>query len=186
MSLADELLADLEENDEEVEEEIERKIEIKEEPEDVEMDDEEIILDEKPMDIDLSVSSIRHLCKLRDSQRLSHVLSQIEVFRKTKRKTSEMIGSVESDPEYQLIVEANNVAVDIDNEISIIHKYTKDKYQKRFPELDSLIMGEMDYIRSVRELGNDLDQAKNNEKLQEILTQATIMIVSVTASTTQG
>lgn len=47
-------------------------------------------------------------------------------------------------------------------------------------------MVEMDYVRSVKELGNDLDQAKNNERLQEILTQATIMIVSVTASTTQG
>lgn len=39
---------------------------------------------------------------------------------------------------------------------------------------------------AVKELGNDLEQIKNNEKLQQILTQATIMIVSVTASTTQG
>ena len=70
--------------------------------------------------------------------------------------------------------------------LAIIHKFTKDKYQKRFPELDSLIVGEMEYLLAVRELGNELDQVKNNEKLQAILTQATIMIVSVTASTTQG
>ncbi len=38
----------------------------------------------------------------------------------------------------------------------------------------------------MKELGNDLDQVKNNELLQQILTQATIMIVSVTASTSQG
>lgn len=68
----------------------------------------------------------------------------------------------------------------------MIHKFTKSKYQKRFPELDSLIVGEMEYLNAVKELGNDLDEAKNNEKLQQILTQATIMIVSVTASTTQG
>lgn len=67
-----------------------------------------------------------------------------------------------------------------------IHKFTKQKYQKRFPELDSLIVGEMEYLCAVKELGNDLEQIKNNEKLQQILTQATIMIVSVTASTTQG
>lgn len=67
-----------------------------------------------------------------------------------------------------------------------IHKFTKEKYQKRFPELDSLIIPEMDYIRTVKELRNDLDSAKNNDLLQQILTQATIMIVSVTASTTQG
>lgn len=69
---------------------------------------------------------------------------------------------------------------------AVIHKFTKNKYQKRFPELDSLIVGEMEYLNAVKELGNDLDEAKNNEKLQQILTQATIMIVSVTASTTQG
>lgn len=69
---------------------------------------------------------------------------------------------------------------------AIIHKFTKNKYQKRFPELDSLIVGEMEYLMAVKELGNDLEQIKNNEKLQQILTQATIMIVSVTASTTQG
>lgn len=69
---------------------------------------------------------------------------------------------------------------------AIIHKFTKNKYQKRFPELDSLIVGEMEYLMAVKELGNDLEQIKNNEQLQQILTQATIMIVSVTASTTQG
>lgn len=72
------------------------------------------------------------------------------------------------------------------NILAIIHKFTKEKYQKRFPELDSLIVGEIDYLLAVRELGNDLDQAKNNETLSKTLTQATIMIVSVTASTTQG
>lgn len=44
----------------------------------------------------------------------------------------------------------------------------------------------MEYLNAVKELGNDLEQIKNNERLSQILTQATIMIVSVTASTTQG
>jgi len=37
-----------------------------------------------------------------------------------------------------------------------------------------------------QELGNNIDRSKNNEVLQQILTPATIMVVSVTASTTQG
>lgn len=138
------------------------------------------------MEVDLKVDSVRDLCKLRDSVRLITILNDIEKYVNKPRSTAEMIGNLESDPEYQLIVEANNIAVEIDNEISLIHKFTKDKYQKRFPELTELVMGEIDYIKAVKELGNDLDQAKNNEKLQQILTQATIMIVSVTASTTQG
>jgi len=39
---------------------------------------------------------------------------------------------------------------------------------------------------SSKELGNNLEKCKNNETLQQILTNATIMVVSVTASTTQG
>lgn len=150
-----------------------------------EPEDEEMEFEEK-MEVDLKVDSVRDLCKLRDSARLKHVLDEIEKYINKPRKASEMIGNLESDPEYQLIVEANNIAVDVDAEISLIHKFVKEKYQKRFPELDSLVMNEMDYIGAVKELGNDLDQAKNNESLQQILTQATIMIVSVTASTTQG
>ncbi|KOB78931.1 U4/U6 small nuclear ribonucleoprotein Prp31 [Operophtera brumata] len=75
---------------------------------------------------------------------------------------------------------------EIDTHNPIIHRFVRDKYQKRFPELDSLIVTPLEYIWSVKELGNDLDRAKNNEKLQSFITQATIMIVSVTASTTQG
>ena len=161
------------------------------------------------------MSSIRSLCKLHDSERLQRILKQIDEYTSKPRTSNEIIGNVESDPEYQLIVEVNTIAVEIDNEIcklsklirfheplsikvdynlnvifsfhsAIIHKFTKNKYQKRFPELDSLIVGEMEYLMAVKELGNDLEQIKNNEKLQQILTQATIMIVSVTASTTQG
>lgn len=44
-------------------------------------------------------------------------MSQIEEHIKVPRKSTDIVGPVESDPEYQLIVEANNMAVDIDNEI---------------------------------------------------------------------
>lgn len=102
----------------------------------------------------------------------------------------------------------------------IIHKFIRDNYSKRFPELESLVPNALDYIRTVKvpgggllglpspppqprgshltpspffgvspplqELGNSLDKCKNNENVQQILTNATIMVVSVTASTTQG
>lgn len=35
------------------------------------------------------------------------------------------MGPIEEDPEYKIIVTANNLSVDIDNEILIIHKVTK-------------------------------------------------------------
>jgi len=133
----------------------------------------------------LKLSSVRQVCKLRDSEQLARVMKQIEETTKS-RASDDLVGPVESDPEYKLIVEANTLAVEIDNEISTIHKFTKDKYNKRFPELESLVPTPLEYLKTLKELGNDLDKAKNNEVLPTFLTQATIMVVSVTASTTQG
>ena len=42
---------------------------------------------------------------------------EIDKYSKLPRKSADIIGPVESDPEYQLIVEANNIAADIDDEI---------------------------------------------------------------------
>ncbi|XP_055382548.1 U4/U6 small nuclear ribonucleoprotein Prp31 [Condylostylus longicornis] len=177
MSLADELIADLEEDDgDDLQDLLKSTQKFQVNSTEFETN--------TPLP-DTNTFSIRNLCKLRDSERLQSILNMIEGATNPENLVN-MIGNLESDPEYQLIVEANYLAADIDNEISIIHKFTKEKYQKRFPELDSLIIGEMEYLSAVKELGNDLDQIKNNEKLQQILTQATIMIVSVTASTTQG
>ncbi|XP_011311945.1 U4/U6 small nuclear ribonucleoprotein Prp31 [Fopius arisanus] len=174
MSLADELLADLEENDD--------AEDFMEEPE-AEFIPPSII---QPMEQDIKVTSIRELAKLRDSPELQKIMSNIERYSKVARNSKDIIGPVESDAEYQLIVEANNMAVGIDDEITTVHRFVRDKYSKRFPELESLVVGPLDYVMTVRELGNDLDRAKNNEILQKFLTQATIMVVSVTASTTQG
>lgn len=66
------------------------------------------------------MSTVRELAKLRDSEQLQKVIIEIEKHSKIPRKSTDIIGPVESDPEYQLIVEANNMAVDIDNEIGIL------------------------------------------------------------------
>lgn len=44
----------------------------------------------------------------------------------------------------------------------------------------------IEYITTVKELGNEISKAKYSAVLQQNLTQATIMVLSVTASTTQG
>ncbi|KAG7250208.1 hypothetical protein CRUP_025412, partial [Coryphaenoides rupestris] len=189
MSLADELLADLEEAGEEGEDDLYGGTE------DGDSDGDEGpgggraegMLDSIPeeMEVDYSgTESVTSIAKLRNSKQFSEITDKIKIYVGKQRKNSE--GPVESDPEYRLIVAANNLTVEIDNELNIIHKFTRDKYSKRFPELESLVPTSLDYIRTVKELGNNLDKCKNNENLQQILTNATIMVVSVTASTTQG
>ena len=76
--------------------------------------------------------------------------------------------------------------MEIDNDVSAIHKYVRDLYAKRFPELESLVVNPLEYITTVKELGNEISRAKHSTVLQQTLTQATIMVLSVTASTTQG
>ncbi|MCL4152701.1 UNVERIFIED_CONTAM: hypothetical protein GTU68_012796 [Idotea baltica] len=139
-----------------------------------------------PVDSKAKLISVRQVAKLWDSPKLIEIKNQIENFASTHRTAEDLKVPVESDPEYKLIVEANNVFVDIDNEIGIIHKFVKEKYAKRFPELESLVVDPLEYLNAVKELGNDVDKVKYSEALSQILTQATIMVVSVTASTTQG
>ncbi|XP_014661594.1 PREDICTED: U4/U6 small nuclear ribonucleoprotein Prp31-like [Priapulus caudatus] len=168
MSLADELLADLEEagHDEEVKNEVEDVSDIS-------------------MQVDTSGDSVHGIAKLMSSGQLTETINAMKMYMNAGEARL-VSGPVEADPEYRVIVQANNLTVEIDNEINIIHKFVRDKYSKRFPELESLVTAPLDYILTVKALGNNLDAAKNNEKLLEILTSATIMVVSVTASTTQG
>lgn len=67
--------------------------------------------------VDFKNVKIRDLAKLRDSKRLLDIMQQIDVFQSRLRSTEDVLGPVESDPEYLLIVEANNLIVEIDDEI---------------------------------------------------------------------
>ncbi|XP_069598645.1 U4/U6 small nuclear ribonucleoprotein Prp31 [Ranitomeya imitator] len=175
MSLADELLADLEEAADEEEDNL------------IDEDDLDTIEEvQEEMQVDVNAESVKSIAKLWDSRQFSDILDKIDEYVKRQPKASEVMGPVEAAPEYKVIVDANNLTVEIENELNIIHKFIRDKYSKRFPELESLVPNALDYIRTVKELGNNLDKCKNNENLQQILTNATIMVVSVTASTTQG
>ena len=74
-----------------------------------------------------------------------------------------------ANPEYNLIVTANNLSVELENEIMVVHKvcslfcniyssdfikYIRDHYSVKFPELETLVVDPNMYIRSVRALAN--------------------------------
>ena len=185
MSLADELLADLEADEDEENDEL---------PDngnnhDVPVNSEFSAGDTVPMEQEPEDYSLRDVAKLYRSSRLNDVIERIDYFSSNDRKkgSEDMQGPVEADPEYLLIVEANNLAAQIDDEIGNIHKFAKDKYSKRFPELETLVVQPLNYLMTARELGNTgLVNVQANKNLESFLNQATIMVVSVTASTTQG
>lgn len=93
------------------------------------------------------------------------------------------------DDTYALLVECNALAVDIDAEVEKIASFLRLCYRSRFPELESLVPHPLDYARVVRALGCEAeleDAVASKGCLDGILPQATIMVVSVTASTTAG
>lgn len=177
MSLADELLADLEDDDDEGI--AEANYETEGSTMEVDRPNDGLGSDAKTIN-----GSVRNVAKLTDSDRLQNVLKEMEEFLQNPRTRESVIGPVEMDPEYKLIVEANNLIVEIESEINIIHKYCTDHYSKRFPELESLVPSALDYINTAQALGNDLEASKIDGL--DFLPSATKMVVSVTASTTQG
>lgn len=54
---------------------------------------------------------------MRDSPLLKDIIEQVQAYSKKMRISDDIKGPVEADPEYQLIVQANNLAVDMDTEM---------------------------------------------------------------------
>jgi U4/U6 small nuclear ribonucleoprotein PRP31 len=52
-------------------------------------------------------------------------------------------------------VESNVLMVEIDNEVHAVHKFVRDHYASKFPELEQLVPAPLDYMRVVRLIGNE-------------------------------
>ncbi|CAO1614738.1 unnamed protein product [Parajaminaea phylloscopi] len=149
--------------------------------------------DVQQMDL-ASVESVSSISSLLSSSKVRDIVRRIDDF-EGKAKASgtsaaqmQIEGTLEHSEEYQLIVKANNVAVEVDNEILLVHKFIRDRYSPRFPELESLIMDPWEYVQAVEALGNtdDLTKPESGGSLESILPHGTVVVISMTASTTEG
>lgn len=84
----------------------------------------------------------------------------------------------------RLLVECNKLAVEIDSEIEIVYNFLRDQYRSKFPELESLVHAPLEYAAVVKAIGNNMDVTQVD--LDSILPAATVMVVTVTATTTSG
>ena len=170
-TLADDFLADLEELDSGDEEENEED----DDPDAMDEDLEGLVKD----------ATVKGVAKLMASEAFTSVVAEMQQFTDAdEANTREIVGPLEEDDEYKLIVRMNELSTDIDNEIMLIHKFVRDLYATKFPELENLIGNPVDYAKVVKEIGNEMDLTMVN--LDEVLPSATIMVVSVTGSTTPG
>ncbi|EIM88125.1 Nop domain-containing protein [Stereum hirsutum FP-91666 SS1] len=130
------------------------------------------------------VEDVKEVAKLEGSKRMNDILKEIEKYQANPSSMDTISLPIHSNPEYNLIVQANNLSVDVDNEILVVHKFIRDHYAPKFPELEQLVADPAMYIRSVRVLANHEDPTK--VELQGVLPPAIIMSVLVTATTTSG
>lgn len=56
----------------------------------------------------------------------------------------------------QLIVKSNKLISEITDEITIIHKFVKDRYSERFSGLETAVINPIDYLQVIQRIGNDL------------------------------
>ncbi|KAI9840013.1 MAG: hypothetical protein M1819_000205 [Sarea resinae] len=128
---------------------------------------------------------------------LKPVLEKIEHYQSLppEKKTSNT-GSIEENPEYRLLTQSNSLSTTIDAEILLVHKFIRDHYSIRFPELETLITNPLDYAKAVAIIRNGpMDDIRSvasstdnmlGMTLRSVLDGPTLMVVTVEATTTRG
>ncbi|KAH8988625.1 Nop domain-containing protein [Lactarius akahatsu] len=129
------------------------------------------------------VDDVRTVARLEGSRRMAEILGEIEKYQANPSSGEAMSLPVHSNPEYNVIVQANNLSVDVDNEILVVHKFIRDHYSPKFPELERLITDPNMYVKAVRKLANDEDPTRAD--LKEI-PPAVVMSVLMAATTSTG
>lgn len=106
------------------------------------------VLDEVPLD-QIELDKIQDLAKSSQlSIKLEPIIQQIDIY---------MDKLISKKDESDFLLSVNDLAVEITNEIEIIHNYIKLHYGKRFLELESLIPNPIEYSKVVKILGNSLE-----------------------------
>jgi len=129
---------------------------------------------------------------------LAPTLQKIAHYRAKSESETSVIGNIEDHPEYSLLTQSNSLSTMIDGEVALVHKFIRDHYSARFPELERLVTTPLEYAKVVSIIGNgpmdsesikSLQTSTNNPLgvgLKAVLDGPSLMIVTVEATTSKG
>lgn len=129
---------------------------------------------------------------------LPRTLQKIAHYRSQTATQHTNIGNIEDHPEYALLTQSNSLSTQIDGEVVLVHKFIRDHYSTRFPELERLVTTPLEYAKVVAILGNGpldsesikaLQTSTNNPlgiTLKSVLDGPSLMIVTIEATTSKG
>jgi len=144
-----------------------------------ELDEETVAL----MDL-IGIQDVRNIAKLEGSKRMNDILTEVDRYTQNPSSVEDIALPAHLNPEYTLIVQANNLSVDIDNETLVVHKFIRDHYSPKFPELEQLVTDPVMFIKVVRTLGNS--EQLNKAELSTVVPPAISMSIAIAASTPSG
>ncbi|PNY27253.1 U4/U6 small nuclear ribonucleoprotein Prp31 [Tolypocladium capitatum] len=143
-----------------------------------------------------AVKDVRSVASL--MQTLEPVLEKIGHYRAQSSTQTSVVGNIEDHPEYSLLTQSNNLSTMIDGEVALVHKFIRDHYSTRFPELERLVTTPLEYAKVVTIIGNGPLDSETIKALQTstdnpvgmglkaVLDAPSLMIVTVEATTSKG
>jgi len=138
--------------------------------------------DDTELDLDAMLGSLRkantleNVAQLRKSKKFVNHIRTINTLKEEAK-----LSTLPNENLYDAIIASNNLIRDIDEEVLSIHKFVAEIYSKKFPELESIVPNVIDYVRTVKEIGNEMDMTVVD--LSSILPSVTIINVTMMGST---
>ncbi|KAL6869008.1 U4/U6-U5 snRNP complex subunit prp31 [Amphichorda felina] len=143
-----------------------------------------------------AVKDVRSVASL--MQTLEPILEKIQHYRSQAATQTTNVGNIEDHPEYHLLTQSNSLSTQIDGEVALVHKFIRDHYSARFPELERLVTTPLEYAKVVSIIGNGPMDSESIKSLQtstdnplgvtlkSVLDGPSLMIVTVEATTSKG
>ncbi|KAG6028244.1 hypothetical protein E4U41_000723 [Claviceps citrina] len=144
-----------------------------------------------------AVKDVRSVASLMAT--LEPVLEKIAHYRsQASTQTTTNVGNIEDHPEYHLLTQSNSLSTMIDGEVALVHKFIRDHYSTRFPELERLVTTPLEYAKVVSIIGNGPMDSESIKALQTstdnpmkmglkaVLDGPSLMVVTVEATTSKG
>ncbi|GAO18173.1 uncharacterized protein UV8b_01246 [Ustilaginoidea virens] len=143
-----------------------------------------------------AVKDVRSVASLMAT--LEPVLEKIAHYRSQAPSQTINVGNIEDHPEYHLLTQSNSLSTMIDGEVVLVHKFIRDHYSTRFPELERLVTTPLEYAKVVSIIGNGPMDSESIKSLQTstsnpmsmglkaVLDGPSLMIVTVEATTSKG
>ena len=142
--------------------------------------------EDREFDEDGASSADKDLSKLTRLYGSAELEEHMALINKSMARVAPLPYTPEHKEDYDLVCKSNDVVYELEQETVALTTYVRQAYSPRFPELEALIQNNLDYVRTVMRLGNIPGGDATQVDLAGVLPSATIMVVTVTATTTSG